>query len=298
MKVLVTGGSGFVGRNLKLKYPDWIYISSKDYNLLDIRKTYEMLESHKPDVVLHLASVVGGIIYNTSNQSQFFEENTLINYNVLKASKEYGIKRLIASLSTCVFPDKINNYPFAEEELWNGPPVKSNFAYGMTKRHLWTQLLTYRQEYGLDYTAFCPSNLYGPHDNFHDTKSHFVPALIKKVLNTQSNTLTFFGTGTELRQQLYIDDLVTIIPKLIHKHHNDYPIIVAPDENLSIKDMVLSLLDILGIKKEIVFNGEFAGQYRKDGSNNRLKELIGQFDFTTFKNGITKTYEWYKNSNN
>ena len=295
MKVLVTGGSGFVGRRLNRIKPQWVYISSSQYDLKNIKECNEMLEEYKPDAILHLASKVGGIKENFLKQAEFYHVNTMINTNILESARLHNVKRILSSLSTCAFPDIVKTYPFTENNLLDGPPAKTNFTYGYTKRALHVQSLSYREQYGLNYSTFCPSNIYGPEDNFDPQSSHFVPALVRKLsLAKNKDELEFWGTGNPLRQQLYVDDLVQIIPKLLISHNTNIPLIVAPNENLSISQMIN-----IGLKKvkknvKISFNNKLDGQYRKDGCNRKLIDLLGNINFTSFENGFSKTYEWYE----
>lgn len=296
MRVLVTGGSGFVGTRLKIHKPQWVYVSSKDFSLLDELEVAYMYEDIKPDAVVHLAARVGGIKDNAENQVEFFEHNTLMNLNVLKMGYEFGVKRILSSLSTCAFPDKVASYPFSEEDFFTGPPAETNFSYGYTKRMLHVLSLSYRKQHGVNYSTFCPSNIYGPNDHFDTEKSHFVPALISKVSKmTDGDTLRLWGTGRPLRQQLYVDDLCEIIPKLLVHHNSDMPLIVTPDENLSIDEMAKTLISQLNKNVKIVYNNILDGQFRKDGKNNHLKNVLQEdFEFTKFKDGVMKTYNWYK----
>ena len=295
MKVLVTGGSGFVGRRLNRIKPQWVYISSSQYDLKNRKECNEMLEEYKPDAILHLASKVGGIKENFLKQAEFYHVNTMINTNILESARLHNVKRILSSLSTCAFPDIVKTYPFTENNLLDGPPAKTNFTYGYTKRALHVQSLSYREQYGLNYSTFCPSNIYGPEDNFDPQSSHFVPALVRKLsLAKNKDELEFWGTGNPLRQQLYVDDLVQIIPKLLISHNTNIPLIVAPNENLSISQMIN-----IGLKKvkknvKISFNNKLDGQYRKDGCNRKLIDLLGNINFTSFENGFSKTYEWYE----
>ena len=293
-KVLVTGGSGFVGKRLKKYKPNWIYISSKQYNLINEKDCDQMLNDIKPDAILHLASKVGGIKENSLKQAEFYYNNTMINTNVLECARRHDVQRVLSSLSTCAFPNILPNYPFSEEDLFNGPPAETNFSYGYTKRALHVQTLSYRKQYGLNYSTFCPSNIYGPEDNFNPESSHFVPALVRKISENQDgDTLEFWGTGESLRQQLYVDDLVRIIPILLEQHNSEVPLIVSPNKNLSILEMIK-----IGLKKankdvKIAFSGQLDGQYRKDGSNKKLISILVKFNFTSFEEGFNKTYESY-----
>jgi len=296
-KVLVTGGSGFLGKRLSLVKPDWVYVSSKDYNLLNEDECDKMFSDIKPDAVIHLAARVGGIKDNAEHQGDFFYQNTKINCNVVNAAKNAGVKRLLASLSTCAFPNQCATYPMVEGMIFAGAPAETNLSYGYTKRLLHVQCLSYRKQYGLNYSTFCPSNLYGPEDHFDPQKSHFVPALVKKVHDAnEGDSLMFWGTGLPLRQQLYIDDLATLIPMLLEDHNSEVPLIVAPLENLMIKDMVAMGVEVANKKLEYSFNNEISGQFRKDGSNAKLMEMYPDLSFTPFKEGFNKTYEWYKES--
>tara|TARA_R110001599_G_scaffold152351_1_gene337348 strand:- start:2559 stop:3455 length:897 start_codon:yes stop_codon:yes gene_type:complete len=297
MVVLVTGGSGFVGTRLKKQNPNWTFLSSRDCDLTDYSSVHDMFISEKPDAILHLASKVGGIKENSTKQAEFYDTNTYINTNVLKAAHNAGINRVLSCLSTCAYPDVVSTYPFVEEDILSGPPAKTNFTYGYTKRALLVQTNAYRQQYGVNYSTFCPSNIYGPNDNFNLDSSHFVPAMIRKVHEAkEGDTVEFWGTGSPLRQQLYVDDLIGIIPFLLKSHNTDVPIIISPDQNLSIKEMVEIFLNNIEKNVKIVFNDKLDGQYRKDGSNKKFKELYGDFEFTKFTNGVLKTYEWYKKS--
>ena len=296
-KVIVTGGSGFLGKRLKLIKPDWIYLSSKDVDLMDYWSFRSYLSCNKPDAVIHLAAKVGGIKDNAENPADFYFKNSTINTNIVHACKDVGVKRLLASLSTCAFPDVVTEYPFKEGNIFDGPPAETNRAYGYTKRGLYVHILSCRKQHGLDYSCFAPSNLYGPEDHFDLESSHFVAAAIRK-LHEAKDFVEFWGTGEPKRQQLFVDDLCRAIPQLLEKHHSGDPIIVAPDENLSILDMVESIKSIINPKASVSFNGNLDGQYRKDGSNELFKELLPGVQFTSFEDAIQKTYEWYKESIN
>jgi GDP-L-fucose synthase len=307
-KVLVTGGSGFIGTNLKLYRPDWFYPDSKNCNLLDLQSTLECFREYKPDAIVHLGARVGGIKANSENQSKFFEDNVRININVITAAKTVGINRVLASISTCAYPDlpysetdKYGfvhpNYPLKEEDIFRGPPTKTNFSYGYAKRMLYVHTLSCRED-GFNYNCFAPSNVYGPHDNFDLETGHFVPSLIAKVAAaSEKDKIKMWGTGAPKRQQMFVKDLVEIIPQLLEKHNGAEPLLVCPEENETIG--VLSEILIKQTNKNICvdYHGELEGQLRKDGGNRRLKEIIGDYSFTPFAKGVIETYNWYKNAN-
>ena len=295
MKVLVTGGSGFLGKRLKMCEPTWQYVSSKDYDLINPIEVKQMFKEIRPDAVVHLAARVGGIKDNAENQALFYYQNVMMNTNIIQEAYLAGIPRVLSSLSTCAFPDKLEHYPFSEKDFHKGSPTETNFSYGYSKRMLHVQSVAYRKQYGMNYSTFCPSNLYGPQDHFGSSSSHFVAALVHKFANLCDNkVIELWGTGTPLRQQLYVDDLCEIIPILLERHNSDIPLIVAPNENLSVHKMSQIITEV--DKKRSVsftFNGKLDGQYRKDGDNSMFLDLVGGYNFTSFKEGIEKTYKWY-----
>ena len=247
MKYIVTGGTGMVGMHLQEIMPDLVYLSSADCDLTDKNAVDALFASEKPDGVIHLAARVGGIMENIKNPASFYDENIQINTNTLMAARKNGVKRLIAILSTCMYPDKAVNYPMSEEDVHKGPPSAANFTYAYAKRCLAVQIDAYRHQHGLNYSYVIPCNLYGEHDNFEDSnKSHFVTALIKKIIdaeNAGSTAITLFGTGKPMRQFMYTD-------------------IDKPD-----------------------------GQFRKDVGCGKMIADLGDFDFTSFEDGIRKVYE-------
>lgn len=299
MKVLVTGGSGFVGKRLQLNKPDWVYLSSQDLDLLSYEECLEFMINENPDAVVHLAARVGGIKDNADKPAEFYHQNVTINTNIVQACYKAGVKRLLAALSTCAFPDVVEEYPFTENNIFDGPPADTNLSYGYSKRAMYVHILACRKQYGLDYSCFCPSNLYGPEDHFDLDKSHFLAAAIRKLHEAEiDDTVEFWGTGKPLRQQLYVDDLCRAIPELLDKHYSAEPIIVSPDNQYSILDMVGFIKDMMRKDVWINFNGKLDGQYRKDGTNMKFKEVCPHFEFTPIKKGLKETYEWYKESIN
>jgi len=299
MKVLVTGGSGFVGKRLQRVRPDWIYQSSRDVDLTHYGNCLAYIRKVRPDAVVHLAAKVGGIKDNAENPAWFYQDNTRINTNVIQACTLTGVKRVLSSLSTCAFPNIVKEYPFDESNIFDGPPAETNIAYGYSKRALYVHTLACRTQYDLDYSCFSPSNLYGPEDHFDLNKSHFLPAAIRKLHEAEEGEeVEFWGTGEPLRQQLYVDDLCRAIPELLEKHHSDDAVIIAPDFQHSIRQMVALCRDMMNKDVSVSYNGKLDGQYRKDGSNAKFKELCPQFEFTSIEEGLQRTYEWYRESIN
>ena len=295
--VLVTGGYGFVGvhvvKMLKQKKCKVVHVPSKyDYNCTIEREVDLMFQHLKPDVVIHLAARVGGIQDNILRPAEYFDDNILINTNVLKMSKIYGVDRFIGMLSTCVYPDfgKLPLYPLQEKHLLLGPPAPTNFSYSYAKRCMAIQIDAYNQQYNTKYSYLIPCNLYSEYDNFDNkNKMHFVTALLKKI-KTSKETLNLLGTGRPLRQFIYAGDLARVIKEVIDKDIvEDFN--VAPSYNYSIKKMAQIALNVTNKNLKIEYsNPELDGQYRKDVSSERMKSILPNFKLTSFEEGIKKVY--------
>jgi GDP-L-fucose synthase len=291
-KILVTGGTGLVGKHLQEILPSAIYLSSKDCDLTDISKVKWMISSYTPDVVIHLAARVGGIQDNLKYPADYFDDNILINTNIVKVCKEYNIKRLIGILSTCIYPSVVDNYPMKEEDLFIGPPPPSNFSYGYAKRCLAVQIDAYNKQFGTKYNYLIPCNLYGDYDNMHDeSKMHFITALLNKIRNSKDKTLHLLGTGKPLRQFMYAGDLAAII-KLVIDNDITENFNVAPNFNYSIDEMAKIALEVTEKDYEIIYDRpELDGQFRKDVSNNKLLKIFPLFKFTGLKEGLKQVYD-------
>ena len=289
-----------VGKSLKQYLPNAVYISSKDYDLTSENDVNKMFEILKPDVIIHLAAKVGGIIDNIAKPAEYFDDNVLMNTLLLKYSLKYNVTRFIGILSTCVYPNEVKNYPMVESDLHLGPPAKTNFSYGYAKRLLAVQIDAYNQQYNTKYQYLIPCNLYGEHDKYGDN-SHFVAALIKKIHNAKVNNhdaITLFGDGTPLRQFMHSDDLAYIIWYCLENNIYDN-MNVATLENLSISEMVeiaVQSCDIDNIKIEYDISKP-NGQYRKDVSIDLLKEKIPSFNPIKLGDGIKKTYNYLIKNN-
>ena len=297
-KVLVTGGHGFVGTRLQLQRPDWVYMSSKDCDITDSKKLKSFLNKQKPDAIVHLAAHVGGIKESTENQSQFYYLNSLINLNLIHQAYEAGVKRVLSCLSTCCFPDTNDTYPMTEKDFMKGEPTETNYCYGVAKRGLYVQSKWYTKEYNVLYNTFTPSNIYGPGNNSTLQRGHLISSMIKKFDKAkEGQDIVFWSDGRPLRQHLYVDDLAYLIPEMLNNHETDLPLIVAPEENLSIKEIIQTFQSIYPKKVNFRFNNSLSGQYRKDASSKELLKIVPEFKFTTLKEGLKKTLEWYnKNS--
>jgi len=292
-KIVVTGGSGMVGKSLKKIMPNAIYLSSKDYNLTSEKGVAQMYHDLKPDVVIHLAAKVGGIMDNINKPSTYFTDNVLMNTLLVDYARIHNVKRFIGILSTCIYPDKVENYPMNEEMLHQGPPTPTNFSYGYAKRCLAVQIDACNEEYGTNYQYLTPCNLYGEYDKFGEN-SHFVAALIKKIhqaKSTNEEKITLFGTGTPLRQFMHSNDLAIIIKRCLDENIYDN-FNVATEQNVSIEDIArIALRACEASHLKIEFDDSKPdGQFRKEVSVDRMKALFEDFKPTKLFHGIKSTY--------
>ena len=293
-KVIVTGGSGMVGRSLQLIYPGAIYLDSKMCNLLDLPQVESIFNEYQPIAVIHLAAKVGGIIDNIKKPAEYFDDNVIMNTNILRTSYKYNVNRFIGILSTCIYPDRVENYPMLESDLHKGPPTPTNFSYGYAKRSLAVQIDAYNEQYSTKYQYITPCNLYGEFDKWHEN-SHFVAALIKKIILADqegSRTVQLFGTGKPLRQFMLSHDLARVIKTCIDNDIRD-SFNVAPEEVISISeiaDIALQAIKPRHVKQFVYDQTKPDGQYRKDVSNNKMLKLIPGFKFTSLYTGIKSTY--------
>jgi GDP-L-fucose synthase len=298
-KILVTGSNGLVGSAIKqLNLKDVVFIGHQDVDLTDFNKTKEYFADIKPERVIHLAAVVGGVGSNMSHPGSFFRDNIMINTNVLESARLAGVKKLISLMSTCVFPDKIE-YPINEKDLHNGPPHPSNFGYAYAKRMLDVQSRGYRKEWGCDYIIGIPTNIYGPNDNFSLTDGHVLPALIHKIFLAKQNNsdLTVWGTGKPLREFIYSLDIAKLITWALDNYNEESPIIFSPGTEISIKELVGLIALKMKFSGKIIFDETKPdGQHRKPSDTSKIKKYLPDFEFTNMDKGLEETINWFINN--
>ena len=296
--ILVTGGSGLVGKHLQDILPNAKYISSKDFDLTDINQVHFMMHTYKPNTVIHLAARVGGIADNIKYPVDYLEENVLMNTNILKKCHEFDVEKVVAILSTCIYPDKVDTYPMKEEDLFNGPPTPTNFSYGFAKRCMAAHIDSYIKQYNKKWCYLIPCNLYGEHDKYEEHHSHFVSALIKKIYESDDK-IELWGDGTPLRQFMYGGDLARVIKYILDNdivgNYN-----VAPNWVHSI-DEIAEIGKKACMKDKIVVTYDTSkpnGQYRKDVDSSKLLSVLENFEFTTLEKGIEKVYDNFSKRHN
>ena len=295
MKILLTGANGLVGSQINA---DIRLNGKKDLDLMDYEKVLSLFMDQKPDVIVHTAARVGGLFANMNYMSDFYYENIIINSNVLQAARIAGVKKVISFLSTCIFPESIK-YPMREDDLHKGEPHKSNFGYSYAKRMLEVQSRAIRDEYNYDYTCVIPTNVYGPNDNFNLETSHVLPSLIHKCYLAKKDNKDFvvFGSGTPLREFIYSKDIGAIVEKLVYEKVLPDKVILSTSDEVSIKQLAEEIADKFNFKGNIIFDkSKEDGQLRKNTSNEVLKSIVGDFNFTKLSNGISETINWFENN--
>ena len=295
MGILVTGGSGLIGTYLKEILPDATYVSSKDFNLINQEEVSLMFKKIKPTTVIHLAALVGGIHHNIQEPVKYFEENILMNTFMLRESFKNNVKHFTGILSSCIYPDEINEFPIKEDKLLIGAPHKDLFSYSYAKRCMAIQIDMYNKKHETKYNYLIPCNLYGEFDKFDPIKGHFVGALIEKLINAKKQsekTITLFGDGTPFRQFMHAKDVANIIKMMIvnNKFHN---MNIATKENYTvdaIAKIALRACDAENIS--IIYDkNKPNGQMRKDIEISKLNTYFPKFLPIKLEEGIKEIYQ-------
>jgi GDP-L-fucose synthase len=291
MKTLITGGGGMVGSAMLSP----LKLTREYCDLTNPKQTTGLFKAIRPDGVIHCAGKVGGVGGNMNYKGEYFYDNLMINTNVIEAARQAGVKRLVAFLSTCVFPDDVQ-YPLTINQIHKGEPHFSNYPYAYAKRMADVQIRAYREQYGLNYTSIIPSNIYGPNDNFSLEHGHVMPMLIHKLYLAKQNKTNFvvWGTGKPLREFIYSKDIAKISEWVLENYKGEEPLIVSGDEEISIKDLVGLLVDEFKFKGKVIFDSTKPdGQFKKPSDNSKIKEFIPDFKYTPFELGIKETVNWF-----
>ncbi len=301
MKVLVTGGGGLVGRALQRAPKQWQYVfpGSKDGDLRDRAACRALFDAHKPDAVVHLAACVGGLFRNMAQKVRMLEDNARLNLNVVSCAHAAGVRRLVACLSTCIFPDGAAP-PIGEDDLHRGPPHQSNDAYAYAKRMLEVQCRAYRETYGVDYICAIPTNIYGTHDNFSLTDGHVIPALIHRCFLARRDGADFVvaGTGRPVRQFILSDDVARFMVWLVEVYRGtqmSFILSSSPEEEVSIAQVAAMIARNFEYEDRLVLDGTRAdGQLRKTADNARLRAAYGRdLGLVPLSTGIAKVVRWF-----
>ena len=297
-KILVTGGYGLVGSEFKKE--NFIPLSSTDVDLRNKNEVDRVLETISFDGIIHCAAKVGGVGGNMNHKGEFFYDNIMMNTNIIESARRFGIKKLVAFLSTCVFPNHVN-YPLTESKIHLGPPHFSNDAYAYAKRMVDVQIRSYREQYGVNYTSVIPTNIYGPNDNYNIENGHVIPSLIHKCYLARENKtdFTIWGTGTPLREFIFSKDVAKLTEWVLENYEEDEPIIFSTSDEISIKEVVDIIIELMNFKGNVIWDDKKPdGQYRKPSDNSKIKKYLPNFKFTPLYEGLKETIEYFENHYN
>jgi GDP-L-fucose synthase len=301
-RILVTGGAGFLGsfvcEELANYSPASVFVPrSREFDLRKGADIVRMLKTARPDVVLHLAAVVGGIGANRLHPGRFFYDNAMMGIQLMEECRLAGVDKYVQLGTICSYP-KHTPVPFREEDFWNGYPEETNAPYGLAKKMLLVQAQAYRQEYGFNAVTLLPVNLYGPRDNFDLQTSHVIPALIRKVMEAQQTGqpwIEAWGTGKASREFLYVRDAARGVALATEQSNSDEPINLGSGQEIAIRDLVGVICDLCGYSGEVRWNTSAPdGQPRRCLETTRAREAFGFQATTSLEAGLRETIEWYR----
>jgi len=302
--IVVTGGAGFLGgyvtEGLRKRGCKNILVPKiEDYDLVNISDIKRMYDDMKPDIVIHLAAVVGGIGANREHPGEFFYKNLMMGVQLIEQARLRGIEKFVALGTICAYP-KFTPVPFKEEDLWNGYPEETNAPYGLAKKMLLVQSQAYRAQYGFNSIFLLPVNLYGPGDNFDPASSHVIPALIKKCVDAieeKKNYIECWGTGEVSREFIYAADAAEGILLATEHYNGAEPVNIGAGFEITIKELVEKIARLTGFEGEVRWDSSKPdGQPRRKLNVSRAKKLFGFEAKTNFEEGLKATIEWYKKS--
>jgi GDP-L-fucose synthase len=301
-RIIVTGGTGFLGSHLMAAlaargYTRTTALGTADYDLTHEAEVARMLEALRPEGIVHLAAVVGGIGANRRFPGTYFYKNLMMGAQLMEQARVRGVKRFLSIGTICSYP-KFTPVPFREEELWNGYPEETNAPYGLAKKMLLVQSQAYRQEFGFDAANVMLVNLYGPGDNFDPETSHVIPALIRKCLEASERSdreVEIWGTGTATREFLYVEDAAQAIALALEKLDGSEPVNLGSGSEISIRELAEKIAALTGFRGRLRWNPEKPdGQPRRSLDTSRAAKQLGWKAGTSLDDGLAKTIAWYR----
>lgn len=301
-RVVVTGGAGFLGsyviEKLRTRGCKNIFVPRKaDYDLVRIEAVRQLYDDAQPDLVIHLAAIVGGIGANCLNPGRYFYDNLMMGVQLMEEARLRGVKKFVAIGTICAYP-KFTPVPFREENLWNGYPEETNAPYGLAKKMMLVQSQAYREQYGFNSIFLLPVNLYGPRDNFDLESSHVIPALIRKcveAVRSQADQIVCWGTGSATREFLHANDCAEGLLLAAEKYNQSDPVNLGAGFEISIKDLTEKICELTGFTGRIVWDSSKPdGQPRRSLDTSRAAKEFGFRAQVDFEAGLRQTIEWYR----
>ena len=297
MRVLVTGGGGFLGSHLVERLErdahDVFVARRRDYDLTSMEAVSRLFDDARPELVFHLAAEVGGIGANRANPGRYWYANLVMGAHVLEQSRMRDVGKLVVAGTVCAYP-KHSPVPFREDDLWDGYPEETNAPYGVAKKTLLVGSQAYREQYGLNAIYLLPANLYGPGDNFDLESSHVIAALIRKMIESPAEVV-LWGDGTPTREFLYVDDCVDGFALAAERYDGSEPVNLGNGVETSIRELAETIADVTGFEGEIVWDTSMPnGQPRRQLDASRAGELFGFRARTPLREGLERTVAWYR----
>jgi GDP-L-fucose synthase len=301
-RIVVTGGAGFLGTHLiqRLEHMGCRNIFVPIYQEYDLRRAdavERIFVEHRPEVLIHLAAVVGGIGANRANLGSFFYANAIMGIQLIEAARRHGVEKTVILGTICAYP-KFTPVPFREEDLWKGYPEETNAPYGIAKKALLVQCQSYREQYGMNAIFLLPVNLYGQGDNFDPESSHVIPALIRKCVEAVEeghDEIVLWGDGSPTREFLYVEDAAEGIILATERYDKPDPVNLGSGMEISIRDLAAKIAGITGFSGRIIWDSTKPdGQPRRCLDVSRAEREFGFRATTPFDVGLRKTIEWYR----
>jgi GDP-L-fucose synthase len=302
-RVVVTGGAGFLGSFVvdRLHQMDWcgeVFVPrGREYDLREKEAVIRMYEDTRPDIVIHLAAVVGGIGANRTNPGRFFYDNLIMGIQAMHYGHLYGVEKFVAIGTICAYP-KFTPVPFHEDDLWIGYPEETNAPYGLAKKMLLVQAQAYRQQYGFNAIYLLPVNLYGPRDDFNPKNSHVIPALIKKCCDAQEKgeeEIVVWGDGSPTREFLYVEDAAEAIVLATEKYSRSEPVNIGSGFEISIKELTKKIVELTEYQGKISWDATKPnGQPRRYLDTTKAEREFGFKAKVDLNEGLRSTVDWYR----